>query len=116
MKPIVYLVGAGPGDPGLITVKGKSLISDADAIVYDYLANPSLLNLAKKGCKIINAGKRLGFKALTQKQINKTLVSLAKNGFKQIVRLKGGDPFLFGRGGEEAEELRKNKIKFEIFC
>ena len=114
MKPIVYLVGAGPGDPGLITVKGKSLISDADAIVYDYLANPSLLNLARKGCKIINAGKRLGFKALTQKQINKTLVSLAKNGFKQIVRLKGGDPFLFGRGGEEAEELRKNKIKFEI--
>ena len=87
MRPTVYLVGAGPGDPGLITVKAK---------------------------KLINAGKRLGFKAMTQAQINNKLVSLAKSGFKIIVRLKGGDPLLFGRGGEEAEYLKKNKIKFEI--
>jgi len=114
MKSIVYIVGAGPGDPGLITVKGKELISEADAIVYDYLANNSFLGLTKKNCKIINAGKRLGFKTLSQNQINKTLVKLAKSGLKKIVRLKGGDPFLFGRGGEEAEELKRNKIRFEI--
>ena len=71
MKSTVYLVGAGPGDPGLITVKGIELISDADAIVYDYLANDSFLKLTKKECKVIYAGKGLGFKALSQKQINK---------------------------------------------
>ena len=114
MKPTVYLVGAGPGDPGLITVKAKKLIKSADAIVYDYLSNPIFINESKQTCKLINAGKRLGFKAMTQTQINKKLVSLAKSGFKTIVRLKGGDPLLFGRGGEEAEYLKKNKIKFEI--
>ena len=114
MKSCVYLVGAGPGDPGLLTVKGLELIKEADVIVYDYLSNPYFLTLAKKDCKLINAGKRLGFKALSQKQTNKKLILLAKMGYKKIVRLKGGDPFLFGRGGEEAEELKKNKIDFEV--
>tara|TARA_B100000579_G_scaffold244002_1_gene200246 strand:+ start:11380 stop:12894 length:1515 start_codon:yes stop_codon:yes gene_type:complete len=114
MKSCVYLVGAGPGDPDLITVKALELIKDADVIIYDYLSNPFFLSQAKRDCKIINAGKRLGFKALTQENINKKLVSLAKKGYKKIVRLKGGDPFLFGRGAEEAEELKKNKINFEI--
>lgn len=114
MKSCVYLVGAGPGDPGLLTVKGLELIKEADVIVYDYLSNPYFLTLVKKDCKLINAGKRLGFKALSQKQTNKKLILLAKMGYKKIVRLKGGDPFLFGRGGEEAEELKKNKIDFEV--
>ena len=107
MKPCVYLVGAGPGDPGLITVKALELIKDADAVVYDYLSNPFFLSQVSANCKLINAGKRLGFKALTQKKINEKLIFLAKTGYKKIVRLKGGDPFLFGRGGEEAEELKK---------
>lgn len=114
MKPCVYLVGAGPGDPGLITVKALELIKDADAVVYDYLSNPFFLSQVSTNCKLINAGKRLGFKALTQKKINEKLIFLAKTGYKKIVRLKGGDPFLFGRGGEEAEELKKNRINFEI--
>ena len=71
MKSCVYLVGAGPGDPGLLTVKGLELIKEADVIVYDYLSNPYFLTLAKKSCKLINAGKRLGFKALSQEQTNK---------------------------------------------
>lgn len=114
MKSCVYLVGAGPGDPGLITVKALELIKKADVIVFDYLSNPYFLSLAKEDCKFVNAGKRLGFKALSQNQINKKLISLTKKGYEKIVRLKGGDPFLFGRGGEEAEELKKNKINFEI--
>ena len=114
MKTTVFLVGAGPGDPGLITVKGEKLLKIADVIVYDYLSNPIFLNKANNNCKLINAGKRLGFKAMSQDQINKKLVSLAKQKYKNIVRLKGGDPLLFGRGGEEAEYLKKNKINFEI--
>ena len=114
MKPCVYLVGAGPGDPSLITVRALELIKDADVVVYDFLSNPFFLSEVKKSCKIINAGKRLGFKALTQEKINKKLIYLAKKGYKKIVRLKGGDPFLFGRGAEEAEELKRNKIKFEV--
>ncbi|NSW99476.1 uroporphyrinogen-III C-methyltransferase, partial [bacterium] len=114
MKPCVYLVGAGPGDPDLISVKGLELVKEADVIVYDYLSNPYFLTLANKKCKLVNAGKRLGYKALSQEQINKKLISLAKGKYKKIVRLKGGDPFLFGRGGEEAEELKKNNILFEI--
>ena len=114
MKTIVYLVGAGPGDPGLITQKALTLISNANAIVYDYLSNPTLLKNAKASCILVNAGKRLGFKAMSQDQINKKLVSLAKKDIGPVVRLKGGDPLLFGRGGEEAEYLEKNRIKFEI--
>ena len=114
MKPCVYLVGAGPGDPDLISVKGLELVKEADVIVYDYLSNPYFLTLANNKCKLINAGKRLGYKALSQEKINKKLISLAKGKYKKIVRLKGGDPFLFGRGGEEAEELKKNNILFEI--
>lgn len=114
MKSCVYLVGSGPGDPNLITVKGLKLIQDADVILYDYLSNPYFLTLAKKDCKLLNVGKRLGYKALSQDKINKKLISLTKKGYSKIVRLKGGDPFLFGRGGEEAEELKKNNISFEI--
>ena len=114
MKPCVYLVGAGPGDPDLISVKGLELVKEADVIVYDYLSNPYFLTLANNKCKLINAGKRLGYKALSQEKINKKLISLAKGKYKKIVRLKGGDPFIFGRGGEEAEELKKNNILFEI--
>ena len=78
MKSTVYLVGAGPGDPGLITIKGQKLISIADAIVFDYLSNPLLMKNAKPSCIKVNAGKRLGFKTMTQDQINRKLVSLAK--------------------------------------
>lgn len=109
----VYLVGAGPGDPGLITVKGKEIIGQADLIVYDYLANKRLLGYAKEGTEIIYAGKKGGNHTLSQDKINDLIVTKAKEG-KVIVRLKGGDPFIFGRGGEEAVELADAGIPFEI--
>lgn len=102
----VYLVGAGPGDPGLITVKGLDLLRKADVVMYDALANPELLNECKKGAELIDAGKRGGDHHLKQWETNSLLVKYASEG-KTVVRLKGGDPFLFGRGAEEAEELRK---------
>lgn len=106
----VYLVGAGPGDPGLITINGLSCIKQADAIVYDSLAAPSLLNSAPSGCTLIYAGKRAGSHHLSQSEINSLLASLAAEG-KTVVRLKGGDPFVFGRGGEEAEFLARQGIE-----
>ena len=102
----VYLVGAGPGDPGLFTIKGLQLLREADVVMYDALANPELLNECKEGAEIIDAGKRARDHHLSQWQTNELLVKYAKEG-KLVVRLKGGDPFLFGRGAEEAEELRK---------
>lgn len=102
----VYLVGAGPGDMGLMTIKGMELLRQADVVMYDALANPDLLKECKEGAELIDAGKRGGDHHLRQWQTNELLVKYAKEG-KTVVRLKGGDPFLFGRGAEEAEELRK---------
>ncbi len=102
----VYLVGAGPGDPGLFTIKGLELLRAADVVMYDALANPELLKECKQGAELIDAGKRARDHHLSQWQTNELLVEKAKEG-KLVVRLKGGDPFLFGRGAEEAEELRK---------
>lgn len=102
----VYLVGAGPGDPGLFTIKGMQLLREADVVMYDALANPELLKECKQGAELIDAGKRARDHHLSQWQTNELLVRYAKEG-KLVVRLKGGDPFLFGRGAEEAEELRK---------
>jgi uroporphyrinogen III methyltransferase / synthase len=112
---IVYLVGAGPGDPGLITVRGRELLDDCDAVVYDALANPSLLASARaRGAELIDAGKRGGSsESAKQDAINAMLVALATAG-KRVVRLKGGDPFVFGRGSEEAQALAAAGIPFEI--
>jgi uroporphyrinogen III methyltransferase/synthase len=113
---VVFLVGAGPGDPGLITVRGRELLDDCDAIVYDALANPALLARARAAGRIelIDAGKRGGAsESAKQDNINSTLVSLARQG-KRVVRLKGGDPFVFGRGSEEAQALAGAGIRFEV--
>jgi uroporphyrinogen III methyltransferase/synthase len=109
----VWLVGAGPGDPGLLTLKGARVLGEAQAVVYDRLANPVLLEHLPAECERIYAGKEPGAPALTQPQINERLVQLAQEG-KRVVRLKGGDPFVFGRGGEEAEALRAAGIAFEV--
>jgi uroporphyrinogen III methyltransferase / synthase len=110
----VYLVGAGPGDPGLITVRGKYLLERAEVIVYDYLANPKLLKHVPKDATFIYAGKRgHGEHKHTQDEINQLLVDHALAG-KTVVRLKGGDPFIFGRGGEELERLYSAGVPFEV--
>jgi len=109
----VYIVGAGPGDPGLITVKGLRLLEMADVIVYDHLINFNLLDWAKPNAEKINVGKQVGKRILQQKEINKMLVKEAGKG-KIVVRLKGGDPFIFGRGGEEVEALARHGIPFEV--
>lgn len=106
MNGKVYLVGAGPGDIGLFTIKGLELLRKADVVMYDALANPELLKECRKDAELIDAGKRARDHHLSQWQTNELLVEKAKEG-KVVVRLKGGDPFLFGRGAEEAEELRK---------
>lgn len=112
-KGKVYLVGAGPGDPGLITVKGKECIERADVIVYDYLAAPALLGHAPKNAEMIYVGKKGGDHTLSQDGINALLVEKASAG-AVVTRLKGGDPFIFGRGGEEAEVLVEAGIAFEV--
>ncbi len=113
MNGKVYLVGAGPGDPGLFTLKGKAVLGRADCVIYDILANEALLRYARPDCERIFVGK-LGPHADTrQVEINRLLISKAKEGLK-VARLKGGDPFIFGRGGEEAEELVKAGIPFEV--
>lgn len=109
----VYLVGAGPGDPGLITLKGFECIKRADCIIYDRLASLRLLSYAKDGCEMIDAGKEPNSHKLNQEQINSTLLKKAV-GDKIVVRLKGGDPFVFGRGGEEAEALSAAGIPYEV--
>ena len=110
---IVYLIGAGPGDRGLITIKGKELLQKADVIVYDYLVNTDLLEYAKNHAEILYVGKKAGQKEMTQRSINAHIVKQAKKG-NIVARLKGGDPFIFGRGGEEAEALEAENIPFEI--
>lgn len=109
----VSLVGAGPGDAGLFTQKGLSCVRRGDVIVYDNLISGSILNEARLDAELIYAGKRSDDHHMTQEQINALLVKLARQG-KYVVRLKGGDPYIFGRGGEEALELKKNGIPFEI--
>ncbi len=109
----VYLVGAGPGDPGLITVRGLELLQRADVVIYDRLVHPSLVNEAPAQAIRIFAGKLSGFHTLPQEEITDLLVAYACRN-RQVVRLKGGDPFVFGRGGEEAEALRGARIPFEV--
>jgi uroporphyrinogen III methyltransferase/synthase len=112
-KGIVYLIGAGPGDPGLITMKAADRIGSADVVVYDFLANPALLALAREDAELIYVGKKGGDHTLSQDKINDLIVHLALNG-KKVARLKGGDPFVFGRGGEEAEDLVAAGVAFEV--
>lgn len=109
----VYLVGAGPGDLGLVTLRARSLISAADVLVYDYLVHPDLLGWCRADAEKIYVGKKAGFHALPQEEIEALLVQHARAG-KTVVRLKGGDPLVFGRGGEEARRLAADRIPFEI--
>jgi uroporphyrin-III C-methyltransferase len=109
----VYLVGAGPGDPDLITVKGLRCIQEADVILYDRLVNKELLSYATPDCDLIYCGKLPNYHSMKQETINSFLVKHAQKG-KTVTRLKGGDPFVFGRGGEEAEALAKNHLYFEV--
>jgi uroporphyrinogen III methyltransferase / synthase len=111
-EPLVYLVGAGPGDPGLITVRGAELLERADVVVYDYLSNPVLLSYCPRA-EIIFVGKKAADHSMSQEQINDLLIEKARSG-KRVVRLKGGDPFVFGRGAEEAVALAKAGILFEV--
>ena len=110
---ICYLVGAGPGDPGLFTIKGRACLERAEVVVYDYLCNPLLLKWAPDSAEKIYVGKKAGTHTRSQEEINALLVEKARSG-KIIVRLKGGDPFLFGRGGEEAEALADAGCLFEV--
>ncbi|MDR3177153.1 MAG: uroporphyrinogen-III C-methyltransferase [Desulfovibrio sp.] len=109
----VYLIGAGPGDPGLITLKGKELLARADVVVYDHLAAEDLLCFARPDAELIYVGKSGADHTLPQEQINALVLRKAKSG-KTVARLKGGDPYVFGRGGEEAEELAAAGIDFEV--
>src|SRR6266576_6270127 len=112
-KSKVYLVGAGPGDLGLVTLRAKECIEGADVIVYDHLANPEMLGWARDDAEIIYAGKEAGEPSLSQQEINALLIEKARTG-KDVVRLKGGDPFVFGRGAEEAAAIVDAGIEFEI--
>lgn len=112
-KGKVYLVGAGPGDIGLLTVKGLRCLEKADVVIYDFHLNAQILNYINHDAEFIYAGKRGGHHEMTQEEINSVMVKKAKEG-KLVCRLKGGDPFVFGRGGEEAEVLAKNGINFEV--
>jgi len=109
----VYLVGAGPGDPGLMTLKGRDLLGAADAIVYDALVSEPILAMANPAARQINAGKRSGRHSLPQAETTRLLIDLAYEA-KTIVRLKGGDPFVFGRGGEEMEDLIAAGVPVEV--
>lgn len=112
-KGKVYIVGAGPGDPDLITVRAVECLKQADVVIYDFLAVPKLLQYVREGAEIIYVGKKGGDHTLSQEKINELIAAKAKEGHA-VVRLKGGDPFIFGRGGEEAEVLAQAGIPFEI--
>lgn len=109
----VWLVGAGPGDPELLTIKAARLISMADAIVYDHLVGNGIMDLARDDARLIYAGKESSKHTMPQDSINQLLVDLANEGLS-VVRLKGGDPFIFGRGGEEIEKLAEHRIPFQV--
>ena len=113
MKGKVYLVGAGPGDPELLTLKALRLLQSAEAVLHDDLVAPEILQLIPSTAQIHNVGKRCGKKKILQGEINYLMVALAASGLR-VVRLKGGDPLIFGRAGEEIETLRRNNIPFEI--
>lgn len=115
MKPkgTVYLVGAGPGDAGLLTLRGAELLRRADVVIYDMLVNPELLRLASPAAELIARGRRGTAQALAQEQLTALMIAKAREG-KCVVRLKGGDPYVFGRGGEEAEELSAANVDFEV--
>ena len=113
VKGKVYLIGAGPGDPGLITVKGLRCLEEADVVVYDRLVGSRLLDRAREGAELVYVGKSPDSRAMEQDDINRCLVDRAKEG-KIVTRLKGGDPFVFGRGGEEAQALAQAGIPFEV--
>jgi uroporphyrin-III C-methyltransferase len=109
----VYLVGAGPGDPELLTLKAAKALRSADVVLHDELVSPEILRLIPSHAELVNVGKRAGKESTPQAEINRRLVQYALLGL-QVVRLKGGDPFIFGRGGEELEALRKAGIEIEI--
>ena len=109
----VYLIGAGPGDPGLLTLKARDILARAEVVVYDYLANQAFLNFCRKDAELIYVGKKGGDHTLSQDKINRLLVDRAGQG-KDVARLKGGDPYIFGRGAEEAQELLQAGISFEV--
>jgi uroporphyrin-III C-methyltransferase len=113
LKGKVYLVGAGPGDPELLTLKALRLLESAEAVLHDDLVAPEILQLIPSSAQIHNVGKRCGKKKILQGEINYLMVALAASGLR-VVRLKGGDPLIFGRAGEEIETLRRHNIPFEI--
>lgn len=113
MKGKVYLVGAGPGDPELLTVKALRLLQRADVVLHDDLVAPAILRLISPAAEVKNVGKRCGRKAIRQEEINFLMVTMAASG-SQVVRLKSGDPLIFGRAGEEIEALRGSNIEYEI--
>src|SRR5262245_783172 len=109
----VYLIGAGPGDPKLLTLRAVEAIQDSHVIVYDYLVNPEILAHSRRNTELIYVGKRGGHKSISQSEINRLLIERAQEG-QVVARLKGGDPFIFGRGGEEAETLNDAGIHWEV--
>jgi len=113
MKAKVYLVGAGPGDPELLTMKACRILGEAQVVLHDDLVNPEILQLAPVSARIQNVGKRCGHPRIAQEEINSLMVTLANQGLT-VVRLKGGDPLLYGRAGEEMEALRGAGIEFEV--